>query len=582
MISAYGARANYYALTLGDINAVISDSTHVPEAYLEAVLRRERGERFYGMVLADDPRVGYAYQFVDQILGQIPDFDSRRGFMEQLTEGTAVVNGVPVAQQWNEDIALRRIGSEFFALSDAMLVRSWTEYARLATWFTSGIKRPVRSAERILGTSLVPVVKRVRPERPGVVIWAPHRVGAEMAMHLHGLAEFVGDVTCVVGGGPFAGPRTNATVVLPNDPRVNDALSRASVILCAEPSDPADAVAFARLGYGVVAPFTSGAHEFATDIVPWDALNSRFLFTAVTVASARPASVRSEPSRPVHTPKMPERPAFMPANEFPLISVITPTFNRPADLRGLLNCIKAQTYPNIESVIVNDCGSPVDDIVAEYPFARLINLEKNGGAIPATIAGFEHCRGEYIAYVPDDDLVLPDHFERMMNAMFTSGAQVAHGSALLRYLEREESGAWRTIGFNAMIFCETLAPTDSLITSPVGCQQMLVKKSVYDAIGWYRTDSDVADNEIHARMAPNYFYTFPDHVTSEFRSHAGSLGSRLDFPTAMRAMYTELHPTPDRPLITRMREQTIANVLARPKDQSPFPPSILIGKRPEA
>jgi hypothetical protein len=159
----------------------------------------------------------------------------------------------------------------------------------------------VPPVERILASARIPSVERVRPEGPGVVVWAPLRPAVECALHLHGLAEFHGELTCVSSGGPPPSKST-ATFLAPGDPRVSGALSRAAAVLCADPSDPSDAVAFARAGYGVVAPITSGAHEFARDVVAWDAMDARFLYTAAAVAVARPASVLAEPERPPRAP----------------------------------------------------------------------------------------------------------------------------------------------------------------------------------------------------------------------------------------------------------------------------------------
>jgi glycosyltransferase involved in cell wall biosynthesis len=289
--------------------------------------------------------------------------------------------------------------------------------------------------------------------------------------------------------------------------------------------------------------------------------------------------VHAERARPPRAPARPPRPDFI--TESPLISVITPTYNRREDLKKMLSCIAAQTYTNVESIVVNDGGEAVDDIVAAYPFAKLINLDKNTGGMRALAIGRDHARGEYIGILPDDDWYYPDHFERLMNAIFRSGCSIAHGTALLRYLEQTETGAWRTSGFNATTFSETLAPTDALVTSTVGGNQLVVPARVYEELGWYIADSDVADNEIHARWAAHYFYAFVDHVTSEFRDHEGSMGRSLDFVTALKRVYSELHPRPDRPLLNHIREATIENVRQREAGKSAFSPTIRLKKTPD-
>jgi len=577
MISAFGPGAERYARLIGDMDAIVADPERLGDAYIEAVRRREAGETFYGLMLADDPRISFGYRHTAEILSQLADFDRRRVVLDQLAGGSLPVNSRRADEMWRADVAFEHILVEWYGLCDAILVRSFAEYARIVEIFARhAIRRPLRPVQRILARVDVPVVPRVRPEVPSLVVWAPLRPAIETALICHGLLEFHGEVTVVsAGGAPPAHAR--ATFVVPGDPRVDDALARSAVVICVEPNDPADAVAFARLGYGVVAPMTSGAHEFAGDVVPCDVLDAKFLFVSVSVALARPASVHAEPSPPPRAPRRPERPSFV--TGLPLVSVLTSTYNRREDLRKMLSCLAAQTYPNIESVIVNDGGCAIDDIVAEFPFARLINLTENVGAVRAAKIGYDEVRGDFLALLPDDDWFYPDHLERLMNAIFRSGASVAHGTALLRFLERQENGAWLTTGFNATTFSETLLPTESLITSTIGGHQALIAKAVYDRVGWYLMDLDVADNEIQARICKYYSYAFADHVTVEFRDHAGGTGRKIDFIPALRRMYNELHPTPDRPLVTQMRESTLANIAQRTPGTSPFPPSLIIKKR---
>jgi len=577
VISAYGPRALRYAALLGDINAVICDPDYLGEGYLEAIRRREAGDSFYGLVLIDEPRVTFGYRHGEEMLSQVPDYDARRLLLDQLVSGTLPINGKRADETWVHERMFAQVVLEFLALSDAMLVRSYAEHGRLAGMFMHNVlARPVRPVERILAAASIPTVKRVRPVRPGVVVWAPLWTAAETALVMHGLTEFHGNLTCVSHGGPRP-TYANATFLETGDPAVADALATAAAVVCVAPSDPADAVGFARAGYGVVAPISSGAHEFAGDIVPWDALDARSLFTAVAVALARPASVHTEPSRPPFAPRKPARPEFI--TELPLVSIITPTYNRREDLRTMLTCLAAQTYPNLESIVVNDGGVAVDDIVAEFPFARLIDQKENVGAVKVTEAGRAHVRGEYIALLADDDWLYPDHVERLMNAIFQSGCDVAHGAAVLRFLEREPNGAWRTIGFNATTFCQTLAPSDALVTASLGTFQMIVRNSVYDEFGWYIADLEIADNEIHARFTKKHYYAFADHITAECRDHSTVLSRALNFPAALRRMYTQLHPVTGRPLLDRIREATISNVEARPVGQPPFPMSIRLTKK---
>jgi hypothetical protein len=289
VITAFGPKAAAYAERLGDLDAIVADPDVVGSAFEEAAQRRGRGESFSGLICVDDPRVVFGYSYAEEIFKQLPDFDARRYVVDQLVSGAMSINNKRADEVWPLEPALEHLFVEFLSLCDGLLVRSWEEFARVSTWFARDpVRRLLPPVERILASANVPAVEHLRPEVPGIVIWAPNRPAVECALHLHGLAEVHGDLTCVSSGGPSPS-KTAATFLAPGDPGVAAALSRAAAVICTDPSDPSDAVAFAQMGFGVVAPITSGAHEFARGIVAWDAMDAKFLFTVTAVAVARPA-----------------------------------------------------------------------------------------------------------------------------------------------------------------------------------------------------------------------------------------------------------------------------------------------------
>ena len=60
------------------------------------------------------------------------------------------------------------------------------------------------------------------------------------------------------------------TALRVDDPRVADALATAGSVVLTDATDPGAAVGFARRGYGIVAPVSSGAHEFVRNAHVYD------------------------------------------------------------------------------------------------------------------------------------------------------------------------------------------------------------------------------------------------------------------------------------------------------------------------
>ncbi|MEI7026529.1 glycosyltransferase family 2 protein [Paenibacillus sp. y28] len=97
------------------------------------------------------------------------------------------------------------------------------------------------------------------------------------------------------------------------------------------------------------------------------------------------------------------------------ISVIIPTYNRPAALCEALESLARQTYRNFEAIVVNDAGQSVDFVRELYGDLTItvLNQERNRKHVHARNRGITHASGEYIMFLDDDDMILPDHMERM-------------------------------------------------------------------------------------------------------------------------------------------------------------------------
>ncbi len=94
----------------------------------------------------------------------------------------------------------------------------------------------------------------------------------------------------------------------------------------------------------------------------------------------------------------------------PLVSIIVPTYRRPALLRRSLAAIQNQTMPNFE-VLVCDNGADSDthavvDDLHDTRF-RYLPREQNLGILRNAMAGFQAARAALVMEVDDDDLLLP-------------------------------------------------------------------------------------------------------------------------------------------------------------------------------
>lgn len=105
----------------------------------------------------------------------------------------------------------------------------------------------------------------------------------------------------------------------------------------------------------------------------------------------------------------------------PLISIVIPIYKVEEYLPTCLDSLMAQTYQNLEIIMVDD-GSPdrsgaiCDEYAARDPRFKVIH-KKNGGVSSSRNAGLAAVTGDLIAFVDGDDYVAPDIYERMYNHM---------------------------------------------------------------------------------------------------------------------------------------------------------------------
>lgn len=125
-------------------------------------------------------------------------------------------------------------------------------------------------------------------------------------------------------------------------------------------------------------------------------------------------------------------------NKLPLISVILPIYNVEKVLRRSVDSVLAQTYGNIEVILVDD-GSPdgCPEICDEYAKKDLrvrVIHQQNGGLSSARNRGIDESMGEFIAFVDSDDYVANDYIEFLYDLLSKNDADVSScGAAVLNF-----------------------------------------------------------------------------------------------------------------------------------------------------
>lgn len=173
-------------------------------------------------------------------------------------------------------------------------------------------------------------------------------------------------------------------------------------------------------------------------------------------------------------------------SEEPVVSVITPSYNRKDRILDAIRSVDAQTYDNLEHIIVDDASdTPVEEIVSrsQIDTSHELIIERhpvNRGAQAARNTGIESAIGEYIAFLDDDDRWYPTKIQRQVNKAVSTGAGMVYTGVEQKRDNRVFATQIPTI--EGRITRELLSGTPIKSTSTI-----LVKSDVFDQVGRFDT-----------------------------------------------------------------------------------------------
>jgi len=170
-----------------------------------------------------------------------------------------------------------------------------------------------------------------------------------------------------------------------------------------------------------------------------------------------------------------------------LVSIIISLYNYEDYISECLDSCLAQTYKNIEIIVVDDCSTDFGPQVVEHyheneKSIHFVELGKNLGYSKAKNEGVVCSRGDFIVLIDADDKLTKDSIERRL-AVFNRfpEVQLVHGTALRWY------GGNETRGFNPKTYCHA--------------QGRMYRRGVYSQYGlYYEPLRSMSDKEFIYRL----------------------------------------------------------------------------------
>lgn len=244
----------------------------------------------------------------------------------------------------------------------------------------------------------------------------------------------------------------------------------------------------------------------------------------------------------------------------PLVSIVIPVYNGSDYLREAVDSALAQTYPDVEVLVVNDGsddGGATEAIALSYGGRIRYFRQENGGVASALNLGVREMRGEYFSWLSHDDVYLPRKVGREVAALGECGGDAIVYSdyewidASSRHVEVFRAGR-----ITAPQFRMTLV-TDI----PVNGCTVLVPRRCFGEVGLFDERLKFTqDYDLWFRMARRYPFLHIPEVLIRSRIHAGQETRRrsaeclaegnASFTRFLDEVAREQSPSPD-PVLTR-------------------------------
>jgi glycosyltransferase involved in cell wall biosynthesis len=227
----------------------------------------------------------------------------------------------------------------------------------------------------------------------------------------------------------------------------------------------------------------------------------------------------------------------------PLISVCIPTYNGESYLSECLDSVLAQTFSDFELLIVDDQSSDQTlDIVKKYAEKdlriRIIQNRSNLGLVGNWNNCIDLAKGEFIKFVFQDDLIVPECLEKMLLATKPSTSIVfCRRNFIFEDVISEELHQF----YLSLLFPEKFLPNSTEISEKDFCQAALkniglnfigeptvvmIRKDVFQKFGNFNPNLiQLCDLEFWSRVASNTGITYVPETLATFRIHGKSTSS---------------------------------------------------------
>jgi glycosyltransferase involved in cell wall biosynthesis len=210
-----------------------------------------------------------------------------------------------------------------------------------------------------------------------------------------------------------------------------------------------------------------------------------------------------------------------------LVSVVIPTRNRPEMLGAAIDSVLAQTFTDYEIVIVingpDNPSTPKISEVATITGCRIARVARAGIAV-ALNAGVEAARGEWIAFLDDDDLWVPNRLEAELKLADAAAADVVFCNIVK--FDDTRSGLEPPLRPPPGV---SIAEAMTLKNYGGGCSPAMARRAAILDVGGFDETLNSPDWDLWMRLAWRYRVAWDDAYLVKVREHPENSSNRMSW-----------------------------------------------------
>jgi len=239
-----------------------------------------------------------------------------------------------------------------------------------------------------------------------------------------------------------------------------------------------------------------------------------------------------------------------------------PVYNGAAHLADSIQSVCVQSFPDWELIVLDDCSTDDSRTVAEGfrdPRIRVMSTDRNGGLVAARNRLVAEARGEFIAWLDQDDLAAPSRLAMQVAYLTTHREVAVLGTWTTRFSQRAD-GTRHSQRIATPVGAAAIR-SFTLMGNPFYCHTVMMRRSIFanDGFGFREWTGNALDYDLWSRLADDHVLDCLPRTLAQYRvhEHQNSQGAggraiaerawEIQQETLARTLHIDIAGVPDHP-----------------------------------